>query len=124
MLGKNFVFWVIVHGIADNAFKNITSVEKLLAQRPPMGRESWTLEWNEDTKNLPFFRMVTPEGPSKDRALTFASLRHNNISLARRDRYKDPLRVHGIRGGVANKADGVFLPAHPRFSADVHSTSI
>ena len=44
MLGNNFVFWVIVYGIADSAFKNISSVEKLLAQRPPKGRESWTLE--------------------------------------------------------------------------------
>ncbi|CAI7595632.1 unnamed protein product [Penicillium viridicatum] len=106
VLGSNFIFWVIVHGIADNAFKNISSVEKLLAQHPPKGRESWTLEWAEDKKDLPFFRMVTPEGPSKDKALTFASLRHNNISLARRDGFKDPLRVHGIRGGVANKIDG------------------
>lgn len=77
------------------------------------------LEWTEETKNVPFFRMVTPEGPSKDKALTFASLRHNNMSLARRDRYKDPLRVHGIRGGVANKVDGLFFTALLRFLIDV-----
>jgi hypothetical protein len=52
--------------------------------------------------------MVTPEGPSKNKVLTFVLLRYNNISLARRDSYKDPLRVYGIRGGIANKIDGVF----------------
>ncbi|KAJ5207599.1 hypothetical protein N7449_001978 [Penicillium cf. viridicatum] len=31
---------VIVHGITDNTFKNISSIEKLLAQRLPKGRES------------------------------------------------------------------------------------
>lgn len=31
----NFVFWVIVHGIADHAFKGISTVTELLAKRPP-----------------------------------------------------------------------------------------
>ncbi|KAJ5783753.1 uncharacterized protein N7518_009430 [Penicillium psychrosexuale] len=108
ILASNFIFWVIVHEIANNAFKNITNVDKLLAQHLPKGRESWTLEWTEDAKILPFFRMVTPEGPSKNKALTFSSLRHNNIALARRDGFKDPLRVHGIRGGVTNKIDAYY----------------
>ncbi|KAJ5193152.1 hypothetical protein N7449_009294 [Penicillium cf. viridicatum] len=37
---KDDVLNVIVHSIADNIFKNISSVEKLLAQRLPKGRES------------------------------------------------------------------------------------
>ncbi|EKV12779.1 hypothetical protein PDIG_42150 [Penicillium digitatum PHI26] len=72
VLGKSFVFWVIVHGVADGAFKGHTTVTEVLAAKPPKGRESWTLEWNETAKDLPFFRM---------------------------------LRVHGIRGGIANKID-------------------
>lgn len=35
----NLVFWVIVHRIADSAFKGISTIEKLLAKRPPEGRE-------------------------------------------------------------------------------------
>ncbi|GMG01327.1 unnamed protein product [Aspergillus oryzae] len=103
--GKSFVFWVIVHGIADGAFKGISTVEELLEKRPPKGRESWTLEWKEDVKELPFFRMTTSQGPKADEAWTFSSLRHHLTSLAERDGFRDRLRVHGIRGAMANKID-------------------
>lgn len=63
---KNFVFWVIVHGIADGAFKDLDTVEKVLGMEPPKGRDSWTLEWNESVKGLPFFRAVTANGPEKN----------------------------------------------------------
>ncbi|OJD27436.1 hypothetical protein ACJ73_01164 [Blastomyces percursus] len=49
--------------------------------------------------------MVTPKGPHKTRALTFSSLHHNYGSLAQRASFRDTLRVHGIRGGVANAID-------------------
>jgi hypothetical protein len=105
----NFIFWVIVQGVADGAFKGYATVKDVLAASPPQGRESWTLEWNETAKSLPFFRMVTARGPMSTRALTFSSLRHNFTSLAQRDGFKDQLRVHGIRGGVANKIDCKFI---------------
>ncbi|KAJ9483843.1 hypothetical protein VN97_g9548 [Penicillium thymicola] len=105
VLGMSFVFWVIVHGVADGAFKGLATVTEVLAAKPPKGRESWTLEWNETVKDLPFFRMVDSKGPKSTKALTFSSLRHNFTSLAQRDGFKDQLRVHGIRGGVANKID-------------------
>ncbi|CAG8151922.1 unnamed protein product [Penicillium nalgiovense] len=105
VLGMSFVFWVIVHGVADGAFKGLATVTEVLAAKPPNGRESWTLEWNETTKDLPFFRRVTAQGPDPTKALTFSSLRHNFTTLAQRDGFKDQLRVHGIRGGIANKID-------------------
>ncbi|KAH2457205.1 hypothetical protein KXW63_002869 [Aspergillus fumigatus] len=105
ILAMNFVFWVMVHGIADAAFKGISSVDELLAQRPPEGRESWTLQWTESAKDLPFFRMVTPNGPRSDKGLTFSSLRHHFNSLRERDGFQNQLRVHGIRGQVANRVD-------------------
>ncbi|KAJ5235461.1 uncharacterized protein N7469_004629 [Penicillium citrinum] len=105
ILGFNFVFWVIVHGVADGAFKGLRTVEDVLAVRPPKGRESYTLEWDEGKKGLSFFRMVTPDGPLPQRALTFSSLRHNFTSLAQRECFKDQLRVHGIRANVANCID-------------------
>jgi hypothetical protein len=101
----NFVYWVMVHGIADDAFKGISSVDELLAQRPPEGRESWTLQWTDTAKDLPFFRMVTPSGPRSDKGLTFSSLRHHFTSLRERDGFQNQLRVHGIRGQVANRVD-------------------
>lgn len=59
VLGMNFVFWVIVHGIADGAFKNISSVDELLSKQPPPERQSFTLEWTDRAQALPVFRMVT-----------------------------------------------------------------
>lgn len=97
VLGMNFAFWVIVHGVADDAFKGLPTVADVLAAEPPEGRESWTLEWSDKAKDLPFFRMVTLEGPHTTRALTFSSLHHNFTSLAQRDCFKDQLRLHGIR---------------------------
>ncbi|KAF4155474.1 hypothetical protein CNMCM6069_007995 [Aspergillus lentulus] len=105
ILAMNFVYWVMVHGIADDAFKGISSVDELLAQRPPEGRESWTLQWTDTAKDLPFFRMVTPSGPRSDKGLTFSSLRHHFTSLRERDGFQNQLRVHGIRGQVANRVD-------------------
>ncbi|KAJ5302313.1 hypothetical protein N7508_007176 [Penicillium antarcticum] len=105
VLGMNFVFWVIVHGIADGAFKGLSTVAEVLNVKPPKGRESYTLKWEESVRDTPFFRMVTPEGPKQNGALTFSSLRHNFTSLARRECFRDVLRVHGIRGGVANRID-------------------
>lgn len=106
VLGMNFVLWVIVHGIADGAFKGISSIDELLSKQPPPGRESFTLQWTDRAMDLLFFRMVTPQGPKEDKGLTFSSL-HNFTSLAERDGFKDRLRVHGIRAGVANKIDRI-----------------
>lgn len=57
--------------------------------------------------NMPFFRMASPNG-AREKGLTFSSFHHTLINLARRDGYKDRVRVHGIRGGVANKVDGMY----------------
>lgn len=106
----SFVFWVIAQGVADGAFKGLETVDQVLAARPPKGRESWTLHWNQDAANLPFYRMVTLDGPHASKGLTFGSLHHNYTSLAQRACFRNRLRVHGIRGAVANKIDCMSLP--------------
>ncbi|KAJ5110979.1 hypothetical protein N7532_001514 [Penicillium argentinense] len=62
-LGMSFVFWVIVHGVADGAFKGLTTMAEVLSIMPPKWRESLTLEWNENKKELPFLRMINHDGP-------------------------------------------------------------
>lgn len=106
----------MVTGIADKAFRGIRTTDELLDKKPPKGRDSWTLEWEAHVQTLPVLRMVTTDGPHPTRALTFSSIRHHFTSLAQRFRHQ--LRIHGIRGGVANAIDrGSFpllyeLPAH------------
>ncbi|OJD24335.1 hypothetical protein ACJ73_04303 [Blastomyces percursus] len=105
ILGRNFVFWLMAVGLADQAFKHIRTIDKLLEVRPPRGRESLSFEWEPHMENVPVFRMVTPQGPHKTKAMTFSSLRHHLMLLAVRASFRDPFRVHGIRGGIANKVD-------------------
>lgn len=107
VLGRNFPFWLMVVGLADQAFKGIRTVEELLDKRPPRGRESWSFEWDDCKKELPILRMVKTDGADNHRALTFASLRHHFYSLAKRACFRDVLCIHGIRGAVANKLDGM-----------------
>ncbi|KAA8647891.1 uncharacterized protein ATNIH1004_006593 [Aspergillus tanneri] len=47
--------------------------------------------------------MVTSDGPDPVRGLTFSSLHHDLTSLAQRECFRDPLRIHGIRGRVASQ---------------------
>lgn len=44
ILRISFVFWVIVHGVAEGAFKRLSTVTDVLTVRPPKGRELYTLE--------------------------------------------------------------------------------
>ena len=127
MLGMNFVFWVIIHGITDSAFKGISSVDELLLKQPPPGKESFMLQWTDHANELPFFRKVTSQGPEKKkkRGLTFSSLHHNFTSLAVWDGFRDRLQVHGIRVEVANKIDRItpYLPHFPS-PADCHGAAV
>ncbi|KAJ5726674.1 uncharacterized protein N7483_008031 [Penicillium malachiteum] len=70
ILRLNFIFWVIVYRVANSAFKGLNTVADVLIVK--------------DKKELPFFRIVTPEGPYPNRVLTFSSLWYNNTSLAQR----------------------------------------
>lgn len=65
---------------------------------------------------LPVFRMVRPDGPHDTKALTFSSIRHHFTSLAQRACFQDTLRIHGIRGGVANAIDREPATPHPFLS--------
>lgn len=78
------------------------------------------LEWNQNEKGRPFFRMVTPEGPQWNKVLSFSSLRHNFSSLAQREGFKDRLRVHGICGGDANCIDCKQFDSPYSFCANFH----
>lgn len=104
ILGQNFVFWLMVIGLASHAFKKIRTVDDLLAVRPK-GRESLSFEWENNARDLPVLRKVSANGADPTHALTFSSLRHHYISLAKRACFRDPLRIHGIRGGVATSLD-------------------
>ncbi|KAJ5336226.1 uncharacterized protein N7506_004248 [Penicillium brevicompactum] len=91
ILRLNFVFWVIVHNVADGAFKNLTNLDDILTK--------------EQYLQQPFFRIVISNKPDPIKSLTFSSLKHHFTSLTKRDGFRDKLRVYGIRGGMINRLD-------------------
>ena len=54
--------------------------------------------------------MASSNGAHKSRALTFATLRDQIVSLGKRVGYRDIVRIHAIRAGVANKIKGELSP--------------
>ncbi|KFY08696.1 hypothetical protein V492_05999 [Pseudogymnoascus sp. VKM F-4246] len=102
-LQDNGVMFFFTMAIADNAFKHFETLEKLLKARVPRGRDSWTLKWKDEALDRPVLRMVSSNGVHENRALTFASLRDQIVSLGKRAGYRDNVKIHAIRAGVANK---------------------
>ncbi|KFY34968.1 hypothetical protein V495_08081, partial [Pseudogymnoascus sp. VKM F-4514 (FW-929)] len=59
-------------------------------------------EWKDDACKRPVLRMASTNGVDKTRALTFAALWDQIVSLGRRVGYRDNVKVHAIRANVAN----------------------
>ena len=91
---------------ADKAFKGYETLDDLMRARLPRGRDSWTLEWKDDACKRPVLRMASTNGVDKTRALTFAVLRDQIVSLGKRVGYRDNVKIHAIRANVANNVKG------------------
>lgn len=105
-LQHNGVMFFFAMAIADNAFKRYETLEDLMKARLPRGRDSWTLEWKDEALDRPVLRMASSNGAHESRALTFATLRDQIVSLGKRVGYRDIVKIHAIRAGVANKIKG------------------
>ncbi|KFY31298.1 hypothetical protein V493_01231, partial [Pseudogymnoascus sp. VKM F-4281 (FW-2241)] len=101
--------------IADNAIKGYDTLDALMKARLPEGRDSWELEWKEEARELPVLRMASPKGVEKIRALTYAALWNQVVHLGYEIGYRDPLKIHAIRAGVANKIKGESNPVLEEF---------
>lgn len=55
--------------------------------------------------NLPVLRMVHSDGPDDTAGRTFSSIHHDFTFLSQRACFRNILRIHGIRAGVANEVD-------------------
>ncbi|KFZ13483.1 hypothetical protein V501_03684 [Pseudogymnoascus sp. VKM F-4519 (FW-2642)] len=89
--------------IADNAIKGFATLDALMKAHVPEGKDSWELQWNKEALELPILRMATAKGVDKIKALTYAALWNQVVSLGHDVGYRDALKIHAIRAGVANK---------------------
>ena len=101
--------------IADNAFKRYETLEDLMKARLPRGRDSWTLEWKDEALDRPVLRMASSKGVDKSKALTHAALWNQIVPLGYEIGYRDSLKIHAIRAGVANKIKGESNPVLEEF---------
>ncbi|KFY94199.1 hypothetical protein V500_03389 [Pseudogymnoascus sp. VKM F-4518 (FW-2643)] len=61
------------------------------------------LEWKEEALKLPVLRMASAKGVDQSKALTYAALWNQIVPLGYEIGYRDSLKIHAIRAGVANK---------------------
>ena len=106
----NGLMFFFALAIADNALKGYETLDELLKARLPKERDSWELEWKENACDLPVLRMASAKGVNKTRALTYAALWNQIVSLGNRVGYRDAVKIHAIRAGVANKIKGEPMP--------------
>ena len=92
--------------IADNAIKGFATLDALMKAHVPEGKDSWELRWNKEALELPVLRMASAKGVDKSKALTYAALWNQVVSLGHDVGYRDALKIHAIRAGVANKIRG------------------
>ena len=107
----NGLMFFFALAIADNALKGYETLDELLKARLPKERDSWELEWKENACDLPVLRMASAKGVNKTRALTYAALWNQIVSLGNRVGYRDAVKIHAIRAGVANKIKGESTPS-------------
>ncbi|OBT76035.1 hypothetical protein VF21_03576, partial [Pseudogymnoascus sp. 05NY08] len=89
--------------IADNAIKGYDTLEALMKAHVPEGKDTWELRWKKEALELPVLRMASAKGVDASRALTYAALWNQVVSLGHDVGYRDALKIHAIRAGVANK---------------------
>jgi len=106
----NGLMFFFALAIADNALKGYETLDDLMKVRLPEDRDSWELEWKENACDLPVLRMASAKGVNKTRALTYAALWNQIVSLGNRVGYRDAVKIHAIRAGVANKIKGESMP--------------
>jgi hypothetical protein len=97
--------------IADNALKGFETLDALMKARLPRERDSWELEWKDEARDIPVLRMASAKGVSESKALTYAALWNQIVALGSRVGYRDAVKIHAIRAGVANKIVGEFSPS-------------
>lgn len=94
--------------LADHAFKDIEDIHALQKVKLPEGRDSWQIEWKACVLDLPVLRMAPSETEDR-RALSYAALWSQLVELGKRVGYRDAVKVHNIRRGVANKLDSMLI---------------
>lgn len=73
------------------------------------GKDTQELKWKKEALKLPVLQMASAKGVDASRALTYAALQNQVVSLSHDVSYRDALKIHAIRAGVVNKIKGELV---------------
>ncbi|KAI9848893.1 MAG: hypothetical protein M1837_006409 [Sclerophora amabilis] len=103
-LHSKIILFFLAIALADGAFKRFDTLEKIMHASILKGRSTWTLEYKQQWLETPVLRTAS-SGTLLDRPLQYSTAWDQVKQLGRRVGYKDNLRIHSFRRGVANLAD-------------------
>ena len=104
----NPVLFLLAIALADNAFKDYSTLEEILAIEPPVDEDLCHIEWKDNILDIPFFRSATFRGPTGNIQKS-NSFSHQLVALGRRAGYEENITVHDARREALIKADGINL---------------
>ncbi|KAH0542349.1 hypothetical protein FGG08_003287 [Glutinoglossum americanum] len=119
----NPVLFLLAIALADNAFRDYSTLEEILAIEPPADEDLYHIEWKDDILDMPFFRTATFEGPT-NKIQKSNSFSHQLVALGRRAGYEENITVHDARREALIKADdGYSIAERMKFAGHIDSST-
>jgi hypothetical protein len=105
MLWCSPVLYILALALADDAFKEYSTLEEILELEPPLDQNIWHLEWKDGVLDLPVFRKMSLHGPTN--TIQSSSSYDRQLSdLGHRAGFEVNISVHDARREALVKADG------------------
>ncbi len=102
ILAFNAVAFILAIALANNAFRDHSTLEEILAIRPPVGEATVAIDWSWEKRNEPVFK----DGDGKiEKSSAFG---HNLAEVGHRAGYEQNITVRDARREVLTLVDCGF----------------
>ncbi|ELQ32919.1 hypothetical protein OOU_Y34scaffold01015g11 [Pyricularia oryzae Y34] len=92
----NPIVFLLAIFLARGAFKSYSTIQQILAVKPPPDQEYWVLDWADRVMNLPVFPTMTAAGLT-EKIQTAGAFTNQIRGLSIRAGMERPVTPHGIR---------------------------
>jgi hypothetical protein len=104
----NSVLYLLAIALADNAFRDYSTLEEILAIELQTDEDLCYIEWKDDILDVPFFQTMTSQGPT-GKIQKSTSFGGQLVALSRQAGYEKNITVHDAQREALIKADGMVL---------------
>lgn len=119
------MLYILALALADDAFKDYSTLEEIFDLEPPRDQNIWHLEWKDSVLDLPVFRKMSLHGPT-DTIQSSSSYDRQLSDSGHRAGFEVNISVHDARREALVKADGKLsfqlCPVHHRGSSQFEQT--